>query len=117
MSLGLYGMNADKRLTVLSAPGAPRLTERGGPANRYRDVGIDANYLYRGDRSNSWQLRANFVEERRDYGSAPVVFGRTAGATGKVREATFMATYSFNETWSAGAARLRSRTAGMRFAT
>ncbi|MES2114132.1 MAG: cytochrome C [Pseudomonadota bacterium] len=110
VSLGWYGMTADKHLSVLSAPGAPRVTERSGPADHYRDVGLDASYLYRGDRSNTWQLRANFVEERRDYGSTPVVFGRTAGGSGKVREATFMATYSFNETWSASAARLRSRT-------
>jgi hypothetical protein len=110
VSFGLYGMTAEKQLAVLSPPGAPRVTSRSGPADKFRDVGIDATYQYRGDRSNTLQLRANYVDEHRDYGSTPTAFGFSAAPTGKVREATFSATYSFNETWSATAARMQTRT-------
>lgn len=109
-SVGIYGMNADKHLTVLSQPGAPRVTDRSGPADSVRDIGLNAMYQYRGDRSNVVNLRANYVDEHRSYGSTPVVFGQIAGATGKVREATFLGTYSFNETWSASAGRVWVRT-------
>ena len=110
VSFGIYGMTAEKQLAVLSPPGAPRVTSRSGPADKLRDVGFDATYQYRGDRSNTLQLRANYVDEHRDYGSTPTVFGFTAGPTGKVRESTLSATYSFNETWSATAARMQTRT-------
>lgn len=109
-SVGLYGMTADKQLTVMSPPGAPRVTSRSGPSDSLRDIGVDAMYQYRGDRSNTVQLRANYVDEQRDYGSTPVVFGSTAEANGKVREATLVGTYSFNETWSVSAARVWVKT-------
>ena len=67
-------------------------------------------YQYRGDRSNVVQLKANYVNEHRDSGSTPTIFGRTADASGKVRESTFMGTYSFNETWSVTAAQILVRT-------
>lgn len=109
-SVGIYGMNAEKQLALLSAPGAPRVTARTGPSDKLRDIGLDAMYQYRGDRSNVVQLKANYVNEHRDYGSTPTVFGSTADASGKVREATFMGTYSFNETWSVTAAQILVRT-------
>lgn len=109
-SVGVYGMNADKQLAVLSPPGAPRVTARSGPSDQLRDIGLDAMYQYRGDRSNTVQLKANYVNEHRDYGSTPVVFGSTAQASGKVREATLVATYSFKETWSISAARVFVKT-------
>lgn len=109
-SVGVYGMNADKQLAVLSPPGAPRVTDRTGPSDSIRDIGLDAMYQYRGDRKNTVQLRANYVNEHRDYGSTPVFFGNTAQASGKVREATFIGTYSFNEAWSVSAARVLVKT-------
>jgi hypothetical protein len=110
VSFGLYGMNADKQLTVISPPGAPRMTTRSGPSDKMRDIGVDAEYQYRGDRSNTLQLRANYVDEHRDYGSTPVMFGFSAAPAGHIRETTLTATYSLNETWSATTARLRTRT-------
>ncbi len=93
------------------------VTIRSGPDDRIRDVGFDATYQYRGDRSNTLQLRANHVDEHRDYGTTPTQFGMSAMPTGDLHESTLSATYSFNETWSVTAARMNTRTSqdGVRY--
>ncbi len=109
IGFGLYGMSARRQLRVLSPQ--PLATERSGPSDRLNDVGVDAVYEYLGDRSHILQLRANYLRERRRFGSTPTnpYTGAVAPGSSALHEATLAATYVFRQAYGATVAWMSSR--------
>lgn len=104
-SVGLFGLRTDLQ------------PDRTGPTDRINDVGIDASYMYLGNREHMVQLRASHIVERRRYGTQPTLSffppafgGPTGQATGSVRETTAGATYTLHNTWGITAARTWAKT-------
>jgi hypothetical protein len=104
-SVGLFGLRTDLQ------------PDRVGPSDAINDTGIDASYMYLGNREHMVQLRANYIVERRRYGTQPTLSffppafgGPTGQATGSARETTFSATYALQNTWGITAARTWSKT-------
>jgi hypothetical protein len=99
-SIGLVGLNTKLQ------PGPART----GPSNKVNDLGADVSVEYLGNRDHVAQLRANYIREKRDYGSTVVSvpfppFALTGAARGTVTEKTLAATYFYKATWGLTVAR------------
>jgi hypothetical protein len=104
-SVGLFGLTTQLQ------------SDRTGPTDRVQDVGIDASYMYLGNRDHMVQMRASHIVERRRYGTRPTLSffppafgGPTGQATGSVRESTISGTYAFHNTVGITAARTWAKT-------
>jgi hypothetical protein len=89
MSAGIFGLG--------TAINPDRLA--GGPTNRYRDVGIDAQYQLLGLKDHSFTVQASQVWERQ-HRDALIAADAAAIRAGQLRESKINASYHFRQTWS-----------------
>jgi len=107
-SVGLIGLSTRLQPLNVQLPSP----EREGPSDGYKDLGVDAIYEYLGNRDHVLQLRANYIHEKRDYGSTPpnpFFPPQLSLPQGTVEEAAFSATYFFKNTWGITVAHTSSK--------
>lgn len=84
-SVGTFGWNAQLRPD----------RDAGTPADRYRDIGIDASYQFLGTREHVFTATASHLRESRTAGDS--------GERSTLRETRLMGSYTFAQTWGASA--------------
>ncbi len=100
VSLGVFGLNTDLQ------------EDRIGPRNRVNDVGIDATYMYLGDREHVLHLRGSHIVERRSYGATVrnPFFPVASQSSGKITETALGGTYYYKDKIGLLGLRTRVRT-------
>jgi hypothetical protein len=88
MSAGIFGLSA--------AINPDRLA--GGPTNRYRDAGIDAQYQLLGIKDHSFTVQASQVWERQ-HRDALISADAATNRVGQLHESKINVSYHFRQTW------------------
>jgi len=97
LSAGLFGLG--------TAINPDRLS--GAPSNRFRDVGIDAQYQLLAVQDHSFTAQGSQVWERQ-HRDALVAADAAANSLGKLRESKINASYYFRQTWGLTAGLFRT---------
>lgn len=86
-SIGLFGFNADLQPDRVS-----------GPADKYRDLGVDAAYQFLGNRQHIYTLNASYV---REWQTLDYTFGQGGSSHRKndIDQYRLAASYHYNQTW------------------
>lgn len=87
-SLGLFGLNAGLQPDRAS----------GSLSNRYRDVGIDGQYQFLGNREHIVTLQGSYIRERQQR-NALISDGAADNRVGRLHELKLNASYHFRQTW------------------
>ncbi|MHB1213950.1 MAG: cytochrome C [Thiobacillus sp.] len=86
-SVGLFGLNA-----------ALRPDRRGGPSNRYNDIGADASYQFLGTRRHVGTVNARYTREHQKRNAAVAAL-EADKLKGSLNEFQINASYYYNQTW------------------
>lgn len=87
-SVGLFGLQA----------GLQPDRSSGAPSNRYRDIGVDGQYQFLGNRQNIFTLQGSYIRERQRRDDL-VAAGEADQLIGHLRELKLNASYHFSQTW------------------